>query len=357
MTLSPSSPAPETGAPPAPPRIGALALSSPAVLAPMAGFTDVAFRRICRRFGAGLVYTELVSVEGLVRGALSTRHLLASDPEERPVAAHLYGHNPAAFAAAAAYAEALGCFDLIDINAGCPMPKIVRRGDGAGLIRNPRLLRDIVAAVRGAVRLPVTVKTRIGAAPDLANAEDLLRAVEDGGADALALHGRFTCHRHGGPADWETIARVKRLARIPILGNGGIVRAEQALERLRASGVDGVMIGRGALGNPWIFENILRRLEGRPPRRPSLDERRAVILEHLDGLIRIAEREREFRRHRNPAEETGARHFRGPLLHYLRGFRGLTAMKLRLNDIHSRADVVREVDTVLGQAQEPAAEV
>ena len=349
MTLSPSIPTPESGAPL---RIGALEVSSPAVLAPMAGFTDVAFRRICRRYGAGLVYTELVSVEGLVRESASTRHLLAAAPDERPVAAHLYGHNPAAFAAAAAYAESLGCFDLIDINAGCPMPKIVRRGDGAGLIRNPRLLRDIVAAVRGAVRLPVTVKTRIGAAPDLANAEDLLRAAEDGGADALALHGRFTCHRHGGPADWETIARIKRLARIPILGNGGIGRAEQAVDRWRASGVDGVMIGRGALGNPWIFENILRQLEGRPPRRPSLEERRAVMLEHLDGLIRIAEEERSFRRHRNPAEETGARHFRGPLLHYLRGFRGLTAMKLRLNDIHSRADVVREVDAMLSQARE-----
>ena len=355
MALSPTSPAPEFDAPPAPPplRIGPLLLSSPAVLAPMAGFTDVAFRRLCRRFGAGLVYTELASVEGLVRHSASTRSLLASDPAERPVAAHLYGHDPAAFAAAAAYAESLGCFDLIDINAGCPMPKIVRRGDGAGLIRNPRLLRDIVAAVRGAVRLPVTVKTRIGASPDLANAEDLLRAVEDGGADALALHGRFTCHRHAGPADWAALARVKRVAKIPILGNGGIVRAQQVLDRRRESGVDGVMIGRGALGNPWIFEEVRRLLDGRPPRRPSLAERRAVILEHLDGLIRIAEAERSFRRHRNPPEETGARHFRGPLLHYLKGFRGLTAMKLRLNDIHSRADVVREVDGVLEQAREP----
>ncbi len=339
-------------------RIRDLVFDPPVLLAPMAGLTHLPFRRLCRRMGCGAVYTELVSVEGLVRKSGPTRVLLGTDAAERPVAAHLYGRDPAHFAEAARYCESLGVFDFIDINAGCPMPKILNRGDGAGLIRTPDVLRRIVAAVRAAVTLPVTVKTRIGDSPRLFNMLDLVKAVEDGGGDAIALHGRFTCNRHGGPADWEALARAKAAARIPVIGNGGIGRAEQVLERWTRSGVDGVMIGRAAIGNPWIFRQVRELLDGRTPTRPTPEERRAVMLEHLDGLIEVAARELEVKRRRKKevsAAEAGARHFRAHLLHYLRGFRGLTEMKRHLNDIHSREDVVQAMDRVFDQNRDPAA--
>ena len=280
-----------------------LRLDAPAVFAPMAGYTDLPCRLLARRFGAGLVYTEMVNVDGIVRGAPDTLFLLTSDPAERPLAAHLYGHDPAVFAEAAAYVERLGRFDLIDINAGCPVPKVLRRGAGAGLLKNPEKLFAIVRAVRAAVKLPVTVKTRIGVSPNLRNISEVARGIEDAGADALALHARFTSERHSGPADWETIARIKQERRLTILGNGGVLGPEQAVECLRRYGVDGVMIGRGAVGQPWLFDQIRRVLAGEPYAAPTLAERRALIVEHLERNVALARVEQEHKRRKREPEE------------------------------------------------------
>jgi nifR3 family TIM-barrel protein len=315
-------------------------IEPPFLLAPMAGYTHRPFRLLCRRLGAGLVYTELTSVDGLVREAPAAWHMLATDPGERPVAAHLYGRDPETFARAAAMVEARGGFDLIDINAGCPVPKVVARGAGAGLLKEPKRLFAIVRAVRAAVSLPVTVKTRIGwsaRAPDLL---DLARGLEEAGAEALALHARPTKQRHSGEADWEAIAAVRQVLRIPVIGNGGVRTPEEAMTRLRESGVDAVMIGRGALGNPWIFEGAAARWHGQEPRRPSLAERRAVALEHLDGLVRLAHEETTWRRRsRFEPETAGARRFRGHLVHYFSGFPGATQMRRHLNEVRSPADI------------------
>lgn len=329
--------------------LGGVRIDPPVVLAPMAGYTDLAFRLLCRRFGAALVYTELVSVDGLVRDSRATMQLLESDPDERPVVAHLYGSEPAVFAEAARMVEGLGRFAWIDINAGCPVPKVVKRGAGAGLVKDPARLGAIVRAVKGAVRLPVTVKTRIGASPTHCNALDLTRVIEDAGADAIALHARYTSERHSGPADWDLIAQVKRERRIPVIGNGGLTTPAQAADHLRRYGVDGIMIGRAAMGNPWLFREIVAALRGAPCERPSLEERRSVMLEHIRRTVALSRLEGKVRRKRVDTDEAGARYFRAHLIRYLAGLRGLTGLKRRMNDIHSTADVFSAMDDVFRQ--------
>ncbi len=330
---------------PAPVRLGALSLDAPIVLAPMAGFTQLPFRLLCRRYGCPLVYTEMISVDGLVRNVAPTWHLLETDPAERPVVAHLYGHRPEIFAEAAARVEALGVFDAIDINAGCPMHKIVRRGAGSGLIRDLPRLEAIVRAVRESVRLPVWVKTRIGFRPGEGNPEDIVRAIAGGGADAVAIHARYTSVRHSGPADLKTLARIKASSPIPVIGNGGIRTPEHALGMLRDTGVDAVMVGRGALGRPWVFEQIRSALQGREVRSVSWEERESVLREHILGLVRLLEKAPKPRRKKDPlsADETAARLFRPQLIHYMAGFRGALEMRRHLNDIGSSADIFAHV--------------
>jgi tRNA-dihydrouridine synthase B len=337
-------------------RIGSVTLAGPIVLAPMAGYTDLPFRRICRRMGAGAVYTELVSVDGLVRGSIQTLHMLSGDPAERPAAAHLYGSDPAVFAEAAAIVERMGRFDWIDINAGCPVPKVVRRGAGAGLLKKPERLFEIVRAVRGAVKLPVTVKTRIGASREMFNIDDVARGVADAGAEALALHARFTADRHSGPADWDTIARVKAASGpMLVIGNGGVTTPAQAVEFLARYGVDAVMIGRAAIGNPWFFAQSSAILEGREaPAPPSPLERRAMMMEHLAAQIALAQTLFQNRRRKVDPEEIASRQFRAHLVKYVSGLPGAAAMRRRLNDVRSPADVAAAMDLAIGGGAGPA---
>jgi tRNA-dihydrouridine synthase len=228
------------------------------------------------------------------------------------------------------------------------VPKIVRRGAGAGLIKDPDRLCAIIRALKSAIRLPVTVKTRIGASPRQCAADELSRRIEGAGADGLALHARFTSERHSGPADWDLIAEVKARLRIPVVGNGGVVTAAQAIEFQRKYGVDGVMIGRAAIGNPWLFDEIRARLAGRSWTPPALAERRALIAEHLAMTVAFMARELKAKRKcKLDADAAGARHFRAHLIRYLSGLRGVTEMKRGLNDLWSSADVLRSVDAVL----------
>jgi len=317
-------------------KIGPVEIAAPFILAPMAGYTHYAFRRLCRELGAGMVYTELVSVEGIVRRAPTTLHLLETGPDERPVAAHLYGKNPDAFARAAAYVTERGGFDTIDINAGCPVPKIVRRGEGAGLIKTPEKLAEIIRAVRGATTLPVTVKTRMGASARHFNALELLRVAEESGAAALALHARFTENRHSGPADWNILAQVKAAARIPIIGNGGVTTAQQAWAMLKETGVDAVMIGRATMGNPWIFRQMLQFGAGETPAEPTPAERRELMARHLAGLVDSMRVLAALRRRAiHPPEETAVRQFRAHLVHYCAGRPGVNDLKRKLNGLRT----------------------
>ena len=301
-------------------RIADLALPIPVCLAPMAGYTRRPFRIICREMGSPLVFTEVMTSEGIVHRSPQTLHYLESVPEERPIAAHIYGWNVDSLARAAEVIESLGRFDLVDINCGCPVPKITRKGAGVALMEDPDKIRAIVQAVSGAVSLPVTVKTRIGLSPEQFNISEVAQAIEEGGAGALFLHARFACDEHSGPVHLDALKQIKEERSIPVIGNGGIQRPHHVTEMMEQTGVDGVMVGRAAIGNPWIFREIRCYLTGAPYTTPSNQERKEVIMAHLRGLYDLMLVEDKFRRRRSSSTEGAAcRRFRAHLVRYLIG--------------------------------------
>ena len=262
-------------------------------------------------------------------------------------------------AAAAARIAALRRFDFIDINAGCPMPKIRNRGDGAGLMRAPAKLAEIVRQVRAAVAgaLPVTVKTRIGWDADSVNVLETTAGVEAAGAQAIFLHGRVASVRHSGPSDWSLIAEVKRARRVPVIGNGGVKVAADVYRMVQETGVDGVMIGRVALGNPWLFRDIRDLAAGREPRRPPVEELRATIRQHLQREMELMGR-RGRRELKRGAELTACLVLRPHLVRYLHGFRGFGALARTLEERVDAATLLQRVDDVLatGRRCEPSGE-
>jgi len=333
--------------------IGNVVVDPPAVLAPMAGYTDAAMRLLCREFHCGLAMTEVVTAEGLWRGSRPSLHLLETLPAEGPVGAHIYGREPSSMAAAAVVIEKLGRFDFIDINCGCPVRKMVRRGAGVALMKEPERIGQIVSAVREAVSLPVTVKTRLGLSPNRHNVSEVAQAVEEAGGAAVFIHARYASHKHAGRPDWEALARVKRERSIPVVGNGGVEAAEDVWRMRAETGVDGVMIGRAAIGNPWIFEEVWRRSRGESIAQHSMAEHRAVIERHLERLIALVEKEQLWRRHgAMPAEQAAARLFRGHLFKYLCGWEGWGEVRRTLSSIQSRRDVMEAVDRVLTAQRE-----
>src|SRR5687768_13305032 len=234
-------------------KIGKVNLASPFVVAPMAGMTDTAFRRLVKRHGGcGLVVTEMVSSEGLVRGIDRTLEYAEYTEEERPVSIQIFGGDPLKMADAAQIVEAMGA-DIVDVNMGCPVPKIARHNAGCSLMREPEHAAQVVRAMASAVRIPVTVKMRAGWNDQAINAPDLARMVEDAGAAAVAVHGRTAAQSYTGESDWNLIGRVARTVGIPVFGSGDCVEPGQIVSRLLDSGASGVLVGRGALRNPWIF--------------------------------------------------------------------------------------------------------
>ena len=265
--------------------IGNIELSAPLALAPMAGITDLPFRLICRRLGCGMTVSEMVSAKGLLYKNVKTTEMLRIDDGERPTAIQLFGSVPAELAEAARMVEASGA-DMIDFNMGCPVPKIVNNGEGSALMKNPQLAHDILAAMVKAVKIPVTVKFRAGWDDNNRNAVEIARAVEAAGVSAVAVHGRTRQQFYEGKADWSIIADVKRAVKVPVFGNGDIFTVADGLRMLEQTGCDGLMIGRGADGNPWLFIALAAALRGELlPQPPSLKERLAQAAEHLDMLI------------------------------------------------------------------------
>ena len=281
--ISPGTP-PEGGTVPEPVSIGGLLLDHWAVMAPMAGITNLPFRTIARKMGAGLVTTEMVSAAGLVRRQRRTLSYLDTSPEEHPLAVQIFGCDPDEMAAAAEIAAARGAA-VIDINMGCPARKIVKNGAGSALLKDMHRAERITSAVRRVIGLPLTVKIRSGWSPGEVVVRDFARMLEGAGADAVTIHPRFATQGFRGSSDWSHIRSAAASVRIPVIGNGDVTRPDMALEMKRATGCRGVMIGRGAVGNPWIFSGIMNteapgRIEG-----PSLSERRAVIHEHFRLLV------------------------------------------------------------------------
>jgi tRNA-dihydrouridine synthase B len=262
-------------------KIGEVELGQGLILAPMAGITDLSFRLIAKRLGADLVTSEMVSAEGIVRQSGTTRSLLNSRPEEKPLAVQLFGSDPSVMAEAATMVAAEGA-DIIDLNMGCPVPKVLRQGAGAQLIRQPKKVAQIIDAVRRVVGVPLTVKTRSGWSKSQINILEVARVAEDAGADAITIHPRTARQGFSGKADWYLIAKVRQVVTIPIIGNGDVTRPEQVGEMKQVTGCTGVMIGRGAMGNPWIFKQAKELALGEPVSGPSLRERLEVMGRHLN---------------------------------------------------------------------------
>ena len=322
-------------------RIGALTVDFPVMLAPMAGYTDSVMRSLARRFHCGMAFTEVTNAEGIVRGSKQTFHILDTSPPERPVAAHIYGSNPDTLARAAIILEQTGCFQAIDLNCGCPVSKIVAKGAGAALMKHPDKIARIVKAMKQAVSLPVTVKTRLGPAPGRMNISEIARAVEESGGDAITIHARFASAGHAGPAQWSALAKVKSERSIPVIGNGGVASAEDARRMIAETGVDGVMIGKAAIGNPWIFNEIHSVFFGRPIQPHSTREHRALIEEHLHLSVVHKEKARKTKRHpRHSAELDAVLHFRCHLVGYARGFKGSNELKKKLQQLRTVDDIL-----------------
>lgn len=309
--------------------IGPLKLDGRAFLAPLAGYGDSPFRILCRRYGAAMVYTEMVSSLGIKFSNMKTFGMLAFDPVEHPVDFQMFGARPDAMAQAAEVLAKAGV-DAIDINMGCPEPKIVKTGAGSALLRNLPLVDVITSAVVRATRLPVTVKIRKGFLLDNNVAEEILAICEKNGVAALAIHGSTAMQGRSGSKDWDVIAATKGKATIPIIANGGVKKAEDAKKFLDYTGADYVMIGRAALGNPWVFEQINDVLGGRSPRELGIDERFSVMQEHVDREVALK------------GEIIGVKEMRKHLAFYFKGLPQATTYRGRINQV-KEADQLKKL--------------
>jgi nifR3 family TIM-barrel protein len=288
-------------------KIGTLSLDPPLGVAPMAGMTDTAFRRLVKRHGGcGFVVTEMVSSEGLVRGIDRTLEYAEYTEEERPVSIQIFGGDPVRMAEAATIVEGMGA-DIVDVNMGCPVPKIAKHNAGCRLMREPAHAASIVRAMARAVRIPVTVKMRAGWDEHEINAPQLAKLAEDAGAAAVTIHGRTAAQSYSGAADWNLVVHVQREVGIPVIGSGDCVEPGDVVSRL-GSGVGGVLVGRGVLRNPWILAQSKDLIEGRAAREVTPAMRGRFLLDYIDLLLREGENEQRGFRHQAPGADAVAAH-------------------------------------------------
>ena len=304
-------------------KIGDVSLKNNLILAPMAGVTDLPFRLLCKEQGAGLLCMEMVSAKAIYFNNKNTEELLTIDDREPPVSLQLFGSDPDIISEMAKKIENRP-FSILDINMGCPVPKVAGNGEGSALMKNPKLVEEIVSKTAKAIKKPVTVKIRKGFDDEHINAVEIARIAEAAGAAAVAVHGRTREQYYSGKADWDIIRQVKEAVKIPVIGNGDVTSPEAARQLMETTGCDGIMIGRGAQGNPWIFRQILHWMEtGEEEPKPDLEEVKAMILRHARMLV-------EYK-----GAYTGIREMRKHVAWYTAGYPNSAKLRARVNEIES----------------------
>ena len=308
-------------------KIGNVELENRYILGPMAGVTDLPFRLLCREQGAGLLCMEMVSAKAIMYNNRNTEQLLTIHTDERPVSLQLFGSDPKIMSEMAKRIEERP-FAILDINMGCPVPKVVKNGEGSALMKEPKLVYEIVSAVVKAIGKPVTVKIRKGFDDEHVNAVEIARIIEEAGAAAVAVHGRTREQYYSGKADWDIIRQVKEAVSIPVIGNGDVTSPERAEELVRRTGCDGVMIARGAQGNPWIFSEMITYEEtGVVPPRPGKEELKEMMLRH-------ARLQLEYK-----GEYSGIREMRKHVAWYTKGIPGAARLREKINAVESLGEL------------------
>lgn len=317
--------------------IGNVALDNNVILAPMAGVTDLPFRLLCREQGAGLSCMEMVSAKAIYYNNKNTEDLMAIHPREKPVSLQLFGSEPDILSEMAKRIEERP-FDILDLNMGCPVPKVVNNTEGSALMKNPKLVEAILTALVKAVQKPVTVKIRKGFDETQVNAVEIARIAESCGVAAVAVHGRTRQQYYSGKADWDIIAAVKDAVKIPVIGNGDVDSPDAAAAMLAHTGCDGVMIGRAAQGNPWIFREVVQFLEkGERLAKPSAEEKKELILRHAGLQLQVK------------GEYTAVREMRKHLAWYTVGMPHSARFRQTINAIESMEELIAAVETIFGE--------
>ncbi len=304
-------------------KIGNLEISNNVFLAPMAGVTDLPFRLLCRQEGCGMLYTEMVSAKAILYNNKNTEDLMRVEPGENPIAIQLFGSDPQIMGEMAKRVEERP-FDMIDVNMGCPVNKIVNNGEGSALMKDPVLAGKIIEAMAKSVKKPVTIKIRKGFDDEHVNAVEMAHIAQESGAMAVAVHGRTRQQFYSGKADWDIIRKVKESVSIPVIGNGDIMCAEDAVRMFKETGCDAVMVARGSQGNPWIFNQIAEYMKtGVKPPKPSTEEVKAMIKKHAALLLKYK------------GEYTGIREMRKHFAWYTAGYPHSASLRRQINDVET----------------------